>query len=161
MRHSVNFSIQRQAQDNWCWAAVSSSVDFFFTKQPNWPQCAIVNAHLGQLTCCVDGSTAACDQPSSLSAALTLVGHLREFLERPLNFSECLAEIKDRKNPICVRIAWDEENGHFVAIGGCDDSAEELVTVYDPWYGSSDIPYSKLLTSYRDAGTWSHSYYLS
>src|SRR4051812_34845218 len=66
---ALNMTMERQQQDNWCWSAVSVSVRKFYSPSNPITQCEQANAQLQQGTCCVDGSTAACDQPWFLERA--------------------------------------------------------------------------------------------
>src|SRR6266700_5017599 len=72
----LGFTMQTQQQTQWCWAAVSVSVNLYYDPTSGQTQCAVANTALGQTTCCNDGSTAQCNQPWFLYLALQIVGNL-------------------------------------------------------------------------------------
>jgi hypothetical protein len=65
-------------------------------------------------------------------------------------------------NPVCARTAWAGGGAHFVALFGYTEGggpvAVDTVSVGDPWYGNSDVPYLEFRDRYRGSGTWTHSY---
>ena len=73
---TCGLTVEHQTQTQWCWAAVSNSVSHFYDAGSTWTQCTIVNAELGQSTCCSNGSSSACNKPWYLDKALTRVGCL-------------------------------------------------------------------------------------
>src|SRR4029079_4998564 len=72
----LRFTMQQQQQTEWCWAAVSVSVNLFYHPASGQTQCAVANVAMGPTTCCQDGSTAQCNQPWFLDQALQIVGDL-------------------------------------------------------------------------------------
>src|SRR3954471_13335913 len=80
---TLTFGVQHQQEDQWCWAAVTSSVSAFYGV-PSWTQCRIVNAELGQTACCTRGSSKPCNQPWRLDKALTLSGNLTRVTAAPM-----------------------------------------------------------------------------
>ncbi len=155
---SLPFSMQTQQQTQWCWAAVSASVARYYTPSDPVTQCALVNAELGQTTCCAAGGTPACNQPWYLNTALAFVGHLTTWFAGVLALPGCEAEVCQSARPVGVRIGWSGGGGHFVIIGGVDSPSPGLLTVYDPWFGTSFISYADLQTSYQGTGQWTHTY---
>src|SRR5437867_2038718 len=129
------FQIEKQLQDKWCWAAVSVSVDHYFSPGSTFSQCRIARDVLGGLPCC--GAPDTCNTPASLRAALDDVGRFRDRLPRPLLFDEIRQEI-DARSPVCVRIGWNGGGGHFVVISGYRElaSGAQLVEVSDPLFPS-------------------------
>lgn len=150
--------MQHQQQTEWCWSAVSTSVALYYSPAGSNTQCDLVNAQLGQTTCCAAGSSAACNQPWYLDRALTGVGHLASVFAGVLSFANCDAQLCGSARPVGVRIGWSGGGGHFVVIGAVDTPATQLLTVYDPWYGTSQIPYATLQSSYQGTGQWTHTY---
>ena len=49
---SLAFVIEPQLQTNWCWAAVSKSVSWFYDQSSPWTQCRVANAALPRTDCC-------------------------------------------------------------------------------------------------------------
>ena len=54
--------MQRQLQDNWCWAAVLMSVAHYFGKS-DWTQSVVGKGEVGDSSCCANGSSAKCNVP--------------------------------------------------------------------------------------------------
>ncbi len=156
---SLNFAMEHQSQDQWCWAATSFSVDRYFNNATSWSQCKVVNAELGQTGCCNNGSTAACNKPWYLDRALQRVGNLDAVSSGKPGFSGVKTEI-DQSQPLCLRIGWNGGGGHFVAISAYDENGgNPLITVDDPWYGrSTGVSFNNFPSSYHGGGTWTHTY---
>jgi len=152
---SLNFVVQHQAQSEWCWAAVSSSIANFFGSS-NWTQCSLVNRQLNQIMCCSYGSSGGCNQPWYLDQALTTVGHFRLFTVGSAALSQVQAEISAGR-PLPVRIQWSNGGGHFIAIAGC---ANNTLDIQDPWSGQSTVDYETFIFSYRGSGSWTHCYWV-
>jgi hypothetical protein len=158
------FSMQPQAQPNWCWAAVAASVAAFFDAATHQTQCLIANAQLRRQDCCGSGASGPCNVYGFLASALNRVRHLKVWhpsVCAPLN--EVRSEI-DAKRPLCARVAWDSGGAHFVTIVGYlpDSDAvagSEMIAVEDPLWGSSDVPYDVLRVGYRYDGRWTDSYF--
>lgn len=152
------FTMQTQQQTQWCWAAVATSTSLYYNPSSIWTQCKLVNAELGQTTCCTNGSTAACNQPWYLDNVLNTTGNLDAFSSGTMAFVDLRAEI-DAGQPLGVRIGWSGGGGHFVVIEGYKPGpAEQRVAIDDPWYGASDLTYTAFASSYRGSGSWTHSY---
>jgi len=155
----LGFTMQSQLQTQWCWAACSVSVSAFYDSATAWTQCSVVNAELGQTTCCQNGSTAQCNQPWYLNLALTRTGNLVSWSGGTATIAQIRSQIRSRR-PVGARIGWSGGGGHFVVIVGyraCD--RDEYIDVRDPIYGSSDLPISTFTSSYRGTGSWTHTYY--
>lgn len=156
---SLLLIMQHQEQTQWCWAAVSVSVAIFY-HTTTFKQCDMANWAFAQTTCCVDGSTAQCNKPSTLLAALTHVGHMNRHHRRALNLPETIAEING-DHPVGVGIAWTGGGGHFVAIDGystATGTAPATIAVADPWYGSSIVVFSTFAANYQGGGNWAETY---
>ncbi len=160
-------TVEHQQQTQWCWAAVSNSVSHFYDAGSTWTQCTIVNAELGQTTCCTNGATAGCNQPWFLDRALTRVGCLLSMASGTLSFATVKSLINSGRPP-CARQGWSGGGGHFMAIvcyfegllgqlAGAGSTARRL-RISDPWYGDSVVDYSVFVSGYQGSGTWTHSY---
>ena len=114
-RRCSGLTVEHQQQTQWCWAAVSNSVSHFYDAGSTWTQCAIVNAELGQTTCCTNGSSAACNQSWYLDRALTRVGCLLSWASGTLTFATVKSLINSTRPP-CARQGWSGGGGHFMAI---------------------------------------------
>lgn len=154
----LNLTMQHQLQDNWCWAAVSTSVAAFFGS-PIWTQCSVVGKEVDDESCCTNGSSKRCNVPWRLDKALRRVKALeRKQGGMPSDLRDVRRNI-DRGRPVCIRIGWSGGGGHFVAIEGYRDD-NGSVAVEDPWHGTSDVPLSVLRAGrYQGTGAWTHTYY--
>ena len=153
----LTFSMQRQQQTQWCWAAVSVSVVAYYDAGTSWTQCQMVCQELDQSSCCGDGSTQACNQPWYLDQALTRAGALVRKEPAP---STGLGPANDEiqaGRPVCARIGWSGGGGHVVVIEGYRYDREQIA-LDDPWSGASDLPVNTFRAAYQGNGTWTHSY---
>ena len=174
----LNFSMQHQMMSNWCWAAVTSSVDEWSISQSTTPsaaqsavpQCRLATALLNQpdgASCCgANPDLTKCNQPLRLQNALSFVGRLAgEPLPRQLTFEEIRTQI-DSDNPVCIRIVWRSRlSAHFVVISGYDIQADGEPTVFleDPFSGGRQMPFRRLQSrepqdGYLGEGDWVASY---
>ena len=151
----LTFAMQRQQQTQWCWAAVSISVNRFYRSASGWTQCKVVDKALGQQSCCSNGGTPRCNQPWYLDRALNIVANLRSWKAGKATFAKVQAEV-NACQPLCLRIGWNGGGGHFVAVYGYSGSS---LNVADPWYGNSVQSYSTFPGSYNGGGAWTHDYY--
>jgi len=142
------FKVEDQREDMWCWVAVAASVDHYFDPTSTWSQCRIAGAVLGKTTCCSDPDS--CNQAGSLEDALRVVDNLKSVEDGPLAFDDVVKQLRLGR-PVCVRIGWNEDGGHFVAIRGCDPDAR-LVDVEDPLFPDWTIPYDELVSDYQGGG---------
>jgi hypothetical protein len=152
----LSFAMQRQEQTEWCWSATSVSVNLYFNASSGQRQCSLVNAALGQTTCCTNGGSDVCNQPWYLDRALRLVNNFQQIQARRATLAEIRAAI-DSGRPLCLRIGWNNGGGHFVAVHGYSGTT---INIADPWYGSSAIDYSSFPEQYQDGGQWTHIYWV-
>lgn len=155
----LDFTIQKQQQDYWCWAAVSASIANFYNAATSWTQCRIATVEK-DAPCCEDGSSKECNQAYALDQALERTDNLRDFLDRTLDASEIRTEIH-QKSPLGCRIAWNATEGHFLVINGYEEPEGQLwVDVEDPdrSFDASTYPYDEFANRYRGIGRWTHSY---
>jgi hypothetical protein len=91
-------------------------------------------------------------------------GHwARWTLDKAAQPEEARAEI-DASQPLCVRIAWSQGGGHFLAISGYWAGAQDFpggqwLQIQDPWRGTSTVSYHTLRWDYLGAGAWSDCHY--
>lgn len=161
-QNSLNLNMEHQKQTNWCWAAVSFSVNHLFGGTA-WTQCKIAGAELNKSRCCIDpldptNPQEDCNKTWFLQKALSRVRNLRKFTAGSKSFVDVIREI-DGGLPLGCRIGWSAGGGHFVAIDGYLEQAGVMdVDVCDPWYGDSTISYTSFMTNYQGKGSWTHSY---
>jgi hypothetical protein len=168
-QRSVPLRVERQQKSEWCWAAVSVSVNRLFRPESTHTQCEIVGSTL-QHQCCGGADDPECNHPHTLHPVLgrlhLLVGepHLK-----PLTFSKIKTEI-DAGRPICVLIKWLDgkgqvtTRGHFITITGyrITPGQKQFVSISDPFFGESEVSYlefSDASGGYRDGkGQWFASF---
>jgi len=166
MSQQLPFLMQTQQASQWCWSAVSVSVDDFQAPPTQWTQCLLVNDMLARQDCCGSSPGFGCDTQNTLSAALTRVGRLS-----PPHHSQQLADATiigeiDAGKPVCIRIEWQDafHTGHFVAIIGYDDSdpANLQWKVSDPFHGLSTVDANTFPSLYKVIGaSWTHTYLIA
>ena len=151
------FQIETQEQDGWCWAAVSASVDHYFSPQSTLTQCQVAQEVLKTNGCCQNPQ--ACDVPATLQDALSAVGRLRGTLQRALDFPE-IRQLIDAGQPVCVRIQWESGGGHFVVLSGYRQlaSGDQLVEVSDPFFADSIVEYNEFVGAYQGSGQWTGTF---
>ncbi len=153
------FNQQTQVQDQWCWSAVTVSVSRHYDASSSWTQCSLVNAELNQSNCCSDGANSNCNKPWVLDSPLSRTNNLDRMEGSAASFSDVTAEV-DQGRPLAVRIGWFLGGGHFVVLHGYSDGDQgSWVTVADPFYGPSTYVYDVFRSTYRNTGSWTHSYF--
>ncbi|WP_226468939.1 papain-like cysteine protease family protein [Luteimonas panaciterrae] len=160
----LDFPMQAQAQTQWCWAAVSSSVADFYRPSgtepnPDFTQCRLAGwafAPPGKPDeCCKDGGSSTCNKPYKTRLGLQHVQHLHETLEHRLSFEKIQEEIVGGR-PIGVSIGWTSGGGHAVAITGYSTIDNvQYIRVQDPGGATKKLV---RLTSFPSGGTWRRTF---
>jgi hypothetical protein len=147
--------METQAESEWCWAAVSSSVDHYFQPDSYWTQCDIASQVIPG-DCCVQPDLY--DEPEKLQDALDVIGRLRNITGR-LTFEQLQYEINANR-PVCVRIEWDGGGAHFLALSGYQvlSSGVRTVDVADPFYADSTEDFDLFPSYYHGGGTWTATF---
>lgn len=155
-----NFTVEHQQQDNWCWAAVSTSISRFFNSQSTWTECSLANAELQRSDCCGAGGPVGCNIPWYLDTALTSTGNLASYQRGTTTFAEVQNQIA-AKHPLGCRIGWQGDGGHFVALGGwvLAPDGTQYIDVYDPIYGFSQVTLATFSSAYQGNGSWTDTYF--
>lgn len=157
---SLSFTMQSQIYSNWCWAATATSVVKFYTPASTWTQCKVACSEKGLTTCCNTPVPAACNTYGTLGSSLTTVGR---FNKSEAASSTTFAKIKTEilaGRPVGARTAWSGGGAHFVAIYGYQEiGATKYLMIDDPISGKQTMTWATFQTSYRNSGTWTHTYY--
>ncbi len=128
--------MQNQEQNQWCWAAVAVSVNWYYDSHSNWTQCIMANFEFDQTTCCKDGSTTACNRPHYLSTAMYDTGNLAD--GSPISGAASYDSITNEINncqPVGMAFSWEKtvdhsvKGAHAVAIAGY---GEGILYLEDP-----------------------------
>jgi hypothetical protein len=150
------FPMQHQLQSNWCWGAVSTSVDHYYNASSTVTQCQVVNNQLGRSDCCSNGSSSNCNVPGYLDKALTFVGRLDHWTGSTTAYNDVVTQI-NAFHPLGIRVAWSGGGAHFIVASGYESG--NLVVIDDPIYGTSVVTYNTLKGTYQGSGNWTHSYF--
>src|SRR4051794_11279310 len=125
--HWVDFCMQAQVEDQWCWAATAVSIDWYFNHGSQLRQCSFAGQVLGIADCCptltVPGNPT-CDQPFSMTAALTALHRLRR-KAGPATFAQVKHQI-DAGRPLAIHAGFDADSGHIAAVTGYRQQFETL-----------------------------------
>ena len=136
----------------------STSVDHFSTTRVRRGRSArVVNAELGQTTCCANGSTSQCNQPWYLERALTRVGNLDHWVNGTITLAVGRrARSTEGASSVCVSVG-----AAVVATSldrGLPGGGNGFVYIEDPIYGASYVDYNTFRTAYQGSGSWTHTY---
>ena len=152
----LSFEVQAQTQSEWCWAAVSTSINHFYDSSSTVTQCQVVNHQLGRSDCCTDPSSSNCNQPGYLDQALQYLNNFAS--EKGQGTDQDVVTALDAGTPPCIRIGWAGGGGHFIGVNGCEPT--DLICVSDPIWGDSTITYDTLTSGqYEGSGTWTNTYF--
>jgi hypothetical protein len=151
----LNYQSQQQILANWCWAAVSSSVSFFYNLNMQGSyQSDIAAGLLGTICGGINTSNAGaappqCNTAVDISSALQLTGNYAGEMQSALAFNDIVQQINNGF-PLCCQISWNNSGqAHFVGIYGYETNN---LIIADPEAGIFSVPYSDFL-NYR-GGTW-------
>jgi len=156
----LSFQTQQQILDEWCWAAVASSISFNYDPNSNWQQNALAGTVLNSVCSNVTAANAStapdiCHQGSSLSDVMQNYTHnLGWVVQRYLTLDEIFYQINNGW-PICCQIYWENlQQEHYIIIYGYDGNS---IAIGDPEAGVCSADYNDLINSYR-SGQWVRSY---
>ena len=154
------FQVETQEERNWCWAAVASAVDRYYSPNSFLTQCEVVAEMPTGAGACLDP-----DQHNIkgiLEDALIVIGRGKPLISAKLDFTALQAEI-DADRPVCVAIDWSDGGAHFVVLCGYQQWTDgtnilETVDVADPFYPDSTRTFSDFPKSYHGGGDWVQTY---
>jgi Papain-like cysteine protease AvrRpt2 len=162
----LDFRIEHQAQDQWCWAAVAASICRFYEDETVQTECGLANRFLSPGTdCCRDGKSDDCNIPFALDLVLNQLQHLVQPPRGVVAVEDLSREITVNQRPVALRIMFsDGFTAHFVVIIGCatEESGAQVVKVANPSDATgsvTSIEYSALVSDYRPGATWDQTYF--
>jgi hypothetical protein len=160
IQNPLVFTMFHQQQFNWCWAAVAFSVTRYYNTTPIWTsQCQIASSGLGFVCCPIGNNSNNCDVPWFLDQALGVTNNYKTWAPGAASIPQIQVQI-DGGQPLAARIGWNDGGGHFCCVTGYSVVAGVIwVTVEDPWYKPSFVPYSTFCSKYQGYGTWTDSYW--
>jgi hypothetical protein len=160
----LKFRIEHQTRDQWCWAAVASSICGFY-QDDAVTQCGLANQFVfsGE-DCCQPGASDNCNIPFALDVVLNHFGHLVQPPQGVVAFEDLDHEITQKKQPVALRIIFSDMTAHFVVVVGCaiDNSGTQVLKIADPSKAGANmtsIEYSALQNDYRPGATWDQTYF--
>lgn len=148
---SLNFTMQKQTQTNWCWAAVSASVGNYYGTG-SWTQCGVATAALDRNCCNQPGP---CNVYGYLDSALTITRSFNGMNQGSLQLSAIENQI-NMGRPIGLRCAWYGGGAHFLAIYGTNGN---YLLIADSIYGYSTRALNAFPGSYNGGGNWTNTYF--
>lgn len=154
----LNFLIQTQLQDNWCWLAVTASCfQFYNAGNPNpWTQCTLANSCLGQVTCCANPGSAACDIAGYPQTAMQTAGVWKSTTSGATPTWANVQTAINAGQPIVTGILQGGAVGHAQVIFGYTEPS--VIYVADPWPGVGE--FASDYTSYPGAGSlWNETFF--
>ena len=152
------FNMEHQTQSNWCWAATSKSVSYFYSIFSPWTQCKIASAELSN-TCCNTPVPAACNVPWYLDRALTRTNNFVSIQSGTISWEEVKQQLQAGL-VVGTRIGWSGGGGHFMSIHGVSSIGRlQYLHIDDPIYGKSVLSYDQFATNYQGSGSWTHTYF--
>ena len=149
------FVMEPQSRTQWCWAAVTASVDTYYNEVVRVDQCRVASLVLSR-NCCRLG----CNRPNRLDRGLRSVGRFRALERSSAGDVDVQAEFEAGR-PTGVLIRWRGGGGHFVAIAGVQPNPQGLILhVDDPRTGSRHTLLSaRLRSGYKGTGDWTATYF--
>ncbi len=154
----LDYQTQQQILDEWCWAAVASSVSFYYNPNSIWLQSQLA-ADLLDSSCSLvttqnaDSPPVACQKVFSLQEALIHTNNFAWPIDRYLTLDEIRNQINNGW-PIGCQISWNDNQNHFIAIYGYEGNK---IIIGDPQSGVCSLDYTLLIQNYR-SGKWIRSY---
>lgn len=156
----LNFRTQKQLLDNWCWAAVASSISFYYHPGSRWRQSTLAGTMIDSQCSTINQENATvapshCDRMLDLANVLQATGNFAGEIARPLQFNEIITQI-NHGWPVCCQLLWPGFiASHFVTIYGYTGNN---IIIGDPQAGVFTIDYQEFATNYRNGGRWQRSY---
>ncbi|BAU55659.1 C39 family peptidase [Mucilaginibacter gotjawali] len=158
----LNYKTQKQILDEWCWAAVASSVALKYSPSSG-PTQAFLASQLIDQSCSIvassdpDAAPAVCHQDFDLQKALMRSKNWSHTFEGKLKFDTICQEI-DAGRPVCCQIFWPAfERSHFITIFGYT-GPKVVIGDPDKEAGVCSQDFSVFAEGYRE-GIWTRSYF--
>ncbi|HET7433260.1 MAG TPA: C39 family peptidase [Thermoanaerobaculia bacterium] len=126
----------------WCWAAVIEMILRYYSVPAT--QCQIVSGYVLRQCCAGDPSCFVTASVTTIQAAMYQLGGVQsQWISGPLTFDQVAQEIGAGR-PIMIEYRGSFA-GHVVLIVGYS-RANNLLKIYDPYYGVFDVPYGATFT---------------
>lgn len=160
----INFHMQRQIMDHWCWAAAASSVSFHLDEFAPKTQKEIVAQAFGlDVDKDLDEEW---DQDFRIDLGLGIVDCLQATHNFPVSFRDVLRQLESDR-PVIAHIDWGNDTAHAIAISGCwmDGQGIKYLQVEDPRANSDGMPIPMPMKAvledyFQEGGKWRHSFFV-
>lgn len=157
-------TMEQQKNDQWCWAAVTSSV-FEYLQNAPITQEQVVCQVLNNPGCSVQPTPTVCDKPFLLDIALPQICQCNLSAQGVLQFSDLQDQIDNQNHPVPISIEFETPLGsviHYCLIKGYNETAggQEIILL-DPAHmeaGESHISYVDLCDGAILGATWTQSF---
>ncbi|QJW90116.1 hypothetical protein HNV11_12380 [Spirosoma taeanense] len=163
----LDFTMETQLGHALCWAAVGTSCALFYDSNSSWTQCTLASASITPAPgdCCSDPENSPCDIPWFLQnkqdiGSFVTAGIADNFHKDFISFTQLMEQL-DQGRLVAYLLELDidgeiadmDKFSHFVVIAGYESTTtEQNVTVYDPYFGTSEMPYKEFVTNYKCHG---------
>lgn len=157
-------TMEQQRSDQWCWAAVTSSVFRTLQGQPITQE-DVVCQILANEDCRLNPTPEICNIPFSLESAIQRICKCGVGVRGVLPFGDVQTQIDEKGHPLPISITFQTQFGsvvHYCLIKGCNAvNGNEEVILLDPAHmdaGESHVPYADLLDGSVLGAAWTQSY---
>jgi Papain-like cysteine protease AvrRpt2 len=149
--------MQHQQETEWCWDAVSVSIDHYFNTNSPLTQPAFATHELNV-------PLAEANQPRYIQFALQDLGRLESNPNGCLAFADIQKQL-DANLPVVAHIEWDQGGAHYVLITGYQFSptGAPQVLVADPLMASGSVlvwDYATFVYAYSPSHSQAEGYWV-
>lgn len=134
--------IQRQCDDEWCWAAVAVTVALYYDSTRDIDQCWLASTAKGQTCCSSAGLPVACQSPHDTADAIAVAGHLsKRDLGSMILLDVVLHEYEGERPLACRMAGWITDSGKYIpshailVVGSYREDGKDWIRVLDPLGG--------------------------
>ncbi|MGO8311207.1 papain-like cysteine protease family protein [Rhizobium ruizarguesonis] len=160
-RVQIEFVMQSQRLDHWCWAAVASSVSYHLDEFSPMTQKEIAAVAFDfDIDEDLDD---AWDRDHRVDTALNIVRCLRSTRSLPVGFREVLRQL-EQDRPVVAQIDWGDNTAHAIAITGCwiDGNGVSYLRADDPLGAFDAKPMKAIMEDYGEVGgKWCLSFFVA
>jgi len=150
----LNVLMQSQLMDEWCWAAVGSTISFYYNSNNSGLYQADIAGQIINPVCAnVDSGNAGdysqCDLPQDLRTVLQQTKNYAWEIPRAFTMAEITGQLNGGY-PICCQINWPGVAvAHYIIVYGLDGSS---LLIGDPAANNYWAEYNFLTTNFGNSG---------
>jgi len=181
----LDFEIQQQQQFFWCWDAVGTSCALYYAPLSGWTQCQVASTTFAPSEvptgkCCGDHNNCVFNKIWSLDnprkqGSFRTTNIANGYEEGAISFEKLMSELDQGRpvaylltirldSPVTVGIKVLDSFRHFVVVAEYEHNGEDqMVTVHDPHYGTSEMSYEVFTDNYKAeaGGSVNYSFFTS